>query len=411
MSLSPAPAAPETPIPGVALLGLSLAALASGVSLRLADALLPRLVAEFHITLGQASQVITAFAVAYGLSQLMFGPLGDRFGKYRVIAAACAASALTSLACALAQSHGALIVGRLLAGATAAAVIPLSMAWIGDVVPYERRQAVLARFLIGQIGGFALGVWAGGFAAEHLDWRMPFYGVALIFAVVALLLQWVRRRLPPAAVATRVTPGPVLPRLVAEFGAVLAKPWARVVLVTVFCEGAVVYGPFAFIAAHLHQRFGLPLSTVGGLVMLYALGGLGFALGARLLVRRLGEVRLVRIGSVFMAAAWAVLAFAPAWGWAPPACVLMGLGFYMMHNTLQTHATQMAPERRGAAVASFASCFFLGQSLGVALAGALVGTVGTAWVLASGAAGVLAVAAHFNRQRRQPAGLAAGLVS
>ena len=405
-SSSPLPPA----IPLVAIVGLSLAALASGVSLRLADALLPRLSREFSISLGQASQVITAFAVAYGLSQLLFGPLGDRFGKYRVIAWACAASALTSLLCALAQSHPALIAGRLVAGASAAAVIPLAMAWIGDVVPYERRQAVLARFLIGQITGFAIGVWAGGFAAEHLDWRTPFFGVAALFLTVAGVLQWVRRGLPASAVAPRAAaPGNLLQRTVGEFGAVLAKPWARVVLVTVFLEGASVYGPFAFIASHLHQRFGLPLSTVGALVMLFALGGLGFALSARVLVRRLGEVVLVRTGSVFMAAALAVLACAPDWGWAMPACALMGLGFYMMHNTLQTHATQMAPERRGAAVASFASCFFLGQSVGVGIAGLLVGRIGTGWVLAAGGAALLAVAWNFNRQRRSQAGVAAGM--
>ena len=404
---APIPAPIPAHIPVLALVALSLAALASGVSLRLADALLPRLMQEFSITLGQASQVITAFAVAYGLSQLLFGPLGDRFGKYRVIAWACAASAVTSLACAAAQSHAALLAGRLLAGATAAAVIPLSMAWIGDVVPYAQRQPVLARFLIGQISGFAIGVWAGGFAAAHLDWRMPFYAVALMFAAMALLLQWVRRRLPASAVATRAAPGPALRRMRDEFGAVLAQPWARVVLVTVFFEGAGVYGPFAFIAAHLHQRFGLPLSTVGALVMLYALGGLAFALAARLLVRHLGEVLLVRGGSVLMALALVLLASAPAWWWAMPACVVMGLGFYMMHNTLQTHATQMAPERRGAAVASFAACFFLGQSMGVGIAGLLVGTVGTAWVLVSGACCVLLVAWNFNHQRRVLAASAA----
>ncbi len=406
---APTHAAPAA-IPVVAIVGLSLAALASGVSLRLADALLPRLSQEFSISLGQASQVITAFAVAYGLSQLLFGPLGDRFGKYRVIAWACAASALTSLLCALAQRHPALIAGRLVAGASAAAVIPLAMAWIGDVVPYERRQAVLARFLIGQITGFAIGVWAGGFAAEHLDWRTPFFGVAALFLTVAVVLQWVRRGLPASAVAPRAAaPGNLLQRTVGEFGAVLAKPWARVVLVTVFLEGAAVYGPFAFIASHLHQRFGLPLSTVGALVMLFALGGLGFALSARVLVRRLGEVVLVRTGSVFMATALALLACAPDWGWAMPACALMGLGFYMMHNTLQTHATQMAPERRGAAVASFASSFFLGQSVGVGLAGLLVGHIGTAWVLGAGGAALLAVAWNFNHQRRSHAGVAAGM--
>lgn len=391
---------PNPPVPVLAITALALAALASGVSMRLADALLPRLAREFGVSLGQASQVVTVFAVAYGLAQLLFGPLGDRFGKYRVIGWSCAASALTALLCALAHSHDALMAARLLAGASSSAVIPLAMAWIGDVVAYERRQPVLARFLIGQITGFAIGVWAGGYAAEHLDWRTPFYGVAVLFALAAVLLQWVRRGLPASAVAPRAAaPGNLLQRTLGEFGAVLVRPWARVVLVTVFFEGACLYGPFAFIAAHLHQRFDLPLSTVGALVMLFALGSMSYALGARLLIGRLGEVVLVRTGSVFMAAALGVLAFAPTWWWAMPACALLGLGFYMMHNTLQTHATQMAPERRGAAVATFAASLFLGQSLGVGAAGLLVGVVGTGWVLSAGGAGMLLVAWNFNRQR------------
>jgi predicted MFS family arabinose efflux permease len=276
-------------------------------------------------------------------------------------------------------------------------------------VPYAQRQPVLARFLIGQISGFALGVWAGGYTAEHLPWRTPFFGIALLFVAVAGLLQWVRRGLPAAAVRPGAPSGGAFVRMAGEFKAVAAQPWARVVLVAVFFEGAAVFGPFAFIASHLHQRFGLPLSTVGGLMMGYALGGLGFALAARQLVTRLGEVRLVRFGALFMATALGVIATAPQWVWSVPACVLMGLGFYMMHNTLQTHATQMAPERRGAAVAAFAASLFIGQSAGVGLAGALLGRVGTTGVLIAGALGLLAVAWAFNRQRRLGAGAAAGV--
>lgn len=387
---------PQTPV--LAIAGLALAAMASGTSLRVADALLPRLANQFSVSIGQASQVITAFAVAYGLSQLFFGPLGDRYGKYRVIAWACLASCFTSLLCALAPDHIALMGARLVAGATAAAIIPLSMAWIGDAVPYERRQPVLARFLIGQITGFAVGVWLGGYAAEHLPWRTPFFVIAAFFLVVAITLQAVRTRLPVESLRPLSTQA-ALPRMVREFSAVLAKPWARVVLFTVFCEGASLYGPFAFIATHLHLRFGLPLSTVGALVMLFALGGLCFALLAQLFVKRLGEVMLVRAGALLMAVSFMAIAFAGAWWWAVPACALLGLGFYMMHNTLQTHATQMAPERRGAAVASFAACFFLGQSVGVGIDGLLVGRTGTAWLMVAGAVGVLATAWNFNRQR------------
>ena len=401
-------------VPLLAIVSLSLAAAASGMALRLTDAMLPRLASEFSVSLGQASLVITVFAVAYGLSQALFGPLGDRYGKYRVIAWACAASALTSLACALAPSWHALLLTRLLAGATAAAVIPLAMAWIGDVVPYERRQPVLARFLIGQIGGFSFGVWAGGFTAEHLTWRTPFFALALLFLLMAWVLRRARRGLPPAALQIAPRPGGTVPRhpfaaMVAEFGAVLAQRWARVVLVVVFFEGAAVYGPFAFIASHLHQRFDLPLSTVGALVMAYAGGGLVFALAARQLVVRLGEERLVRWGALLMAGALLALALLPAWAWAwaMPACAVMGLGFYMMHNTLQTHATQMAPERRGAAVAAFAACLFLGQAAGVGVAGLLVGQIGTAWVLAAGAAALPPVAAVFIHRLRRRAVLPA----
>jgi predicted MFS family arabinose efflux permease len=278
-------------------------------------------------------------------------------------------------------------------------VIPLAMAWIGDVVPYEHRQPVLARFLIGQITGFAAGVWIGGYTAEHWPWRTPFFGVAVFFAAVAVVLHRVRRQLPAAAVQPARAPGGALTSAAREFRAVAAKPWARVVLVAVFFEGAAVYGPFAFVASHLHLRLGLPLSTVGAMVMGFALGGLAFALNARQLVQRLGEVVLVRTGSVFMATALLTIALAPAPGWAVAACMLMGLGFYMMHNTLQTHATQMAPERRGAAVAAFASSFFLGQSAGVGMAGLVVGRTGTGWVLAAGALGLLLVAWGFNHQR------------
>jgi MFS family permease len=51
------------------------------------------------------------------------------------------------------------VIARTVAGTTAASIIPLSMAWIGDVISYERRQPILARFLIGQIFGLSTGVF------------------------------------------------------------------------------------------------------------------------------------------------------------------------------------------------------------------------------------------------------------
>ena len=354
---SPSPASTPRPhLPPGAIVCLSMAAFGSAMSLRINDALLPRLALEFTVSLGTAAQAISAFAIAYGVAQLMFGPLGDRFGKYRVIAWACAACAVTASLCGLANDFATLRLARALAGAPAAAIVPLSMAWLGDVVAYEERQPVLARFLIGQISGVTAGVWAGGFAADHLSWRTPYFVLGALFALVFVALRVLNRRLPDAARAMQLSSGSPLRRMASDFGHVLGKPWARIVLVSVFLEGVFLYGPFAFIASHLHQAFGLSLSMAGSLMMLFGLGGLLYAAFAGRLVRGLGEVGLVRWGSALLAAALLVVGFAPAWQWSVPGCLVAGLGFYMLHNTLQMNATQMAPERRGAAVSAFASC-------------------------------------------------------
>jgi predicted MFS family arabinose efflux permease len=397
---TPLPAAADA-IPRGAIACLSLAAFASGLSLRMNDALLPRLASEFGISLGAASQVISLFAIAYGVAQLGFGPVGDRYGKYRVIAWATLACAATALACAAAPGFDTLRVARIAAGVTAAALIPLAMAWIGDVVPYEQRQPVLARFLIGQILGLTTGVWLGGFAADHLSWRAPYVLTVLLFGAVSIALFALNRRLPAHARPTQPAGGPALQRAVAEFAGVLSRPWARAVLGLVFLEGMCLYGPFAFIASHLHAAFGLSLSAAGAMVMLYGLGGVVFALLSGGLVARLGEAGLARWGGGLMGLALLAIGYAPAWGWALAGCFVLGLGFYMLHNTLQVNATQMAPQSRGAAVSAFAACFFLGQSAGVSLGGWWVGTIGTDRFLALGALGVLAVAFAFVALHRR----------
>ena len=349
--------------------------------------------------------MISFFSIAYGLAQLLFGPLGDRFGKYRVIACATLGCAAATLLCGVAWSFPALLAARVLAGATAAAIIPLSMAWIGDVVAYDERQPVLARFLIGQIVGLAGGVWFGGFTADHLSWRAPYFVIAALLVAISAALFALNRRLPPRArhLSKAAESGSALGRIAADFGHVLEHRWARVILVTVFLEGMLLYGPFAFFPAHLHRSFGIALSFAGSLVMLYGFGGLLFATTSSRLVPLLGEVGLARWGGVLLSLAMLAVGLGPAWWWAIPGCLIAGLGFYMLHNTLQINATQMAPERRGAAVASFASSFFLGQSAGVTIAGAAAERFGTAGTIAGGALGVLAVAMVFGALRaRRP---------
>ncbi len=396
MNDSPAPEAGSPPL--LAIVCLSLAAGASAMAMRVNDALLPQLAQIFGVPLATTAQVVSFYALAYGASQVLWGPIGDRFGKYRVVAWAVLACALASLACAFAGDFGQLRAARVLAGMLAAAIIPLSIAWLGDVVPYERRQPVLARFLIGQITGLASGVWLGGVAADHLGWRVPYFVLAGLYGVVGAQLFVGLRRLPPgssgrsgSAVASSLT------RTLGDFREVLGGRWAQILLLIVFLEGSFLFGPLAFMAAHLHHRLGVSLTVAGSLVMVFGAGGLVYALGARRLVRGLGEAGLARAGALFLCLGLGAIAAAPSWIFGVLGSLLAGLGFYMLHNTLQVNATQMAPRVRGAAVSLFAASFFLGQSAGVTLIGWVSARIGSGPAIGLGAGALLGIGLGFGQ--------------
>ena len=124
------------------------------------------------------------------------------------------------------------------------------------------------------------------------------------------------------------------------------------------------------------HRLGATFAIAGLVLAVYAFGALGYSFSARRLISRLGERGLVLLGGAIIAVGYLMLALAPSIPFAIPALVLLGLGFYMFHNTLQTNATQMAPEARGLAVSLFAFFLFIGQSIGVALAAPIVDSYG-----------------------------------
>jgi YNFM family putative membrane transporter len=139
-----------------------------------------------------------------------------------------------------------------------------------------------------------------------------------------------------------------------------------------------MWGVFAYVGADLHTRFGLSFTLVGAFVAAFAVGGLLYAATVQQLVNRLRQPGLAFGGGLVLGAAYLLLALAPAWWLAPVEIVAIGLGFYMLHNTFQTNATQMTPQARGTAVAIFSSALYLGQSAGVAAAALVVDRAGAA---------------------------------
>ncbi|MFY9347025.1 MAG: MFS transporter [Orrella sp.] len=357
---------------------LALASFASTSTIRVLDPALPQLALAFDITTGQAAKVVTVFAIAYGLMLFVFGPIGDRFGKYKTLSLTTLACSVSSLLVALAPSFEWLLVARVVSAITGAAIVPLSMAWIGDHIPYEQRQTTLAQFTIGTILGITSGQFIGGIFTDTVGWQGAFYFLAVLFLIVGSIL-WSQRHLAQEVPSTAGTKG--WRAIVLPVVTVLKVRWARVVVLTVLLEGALVFGVLSYIPSFLQERHGMSPSAAGATAGLFAVGAFVYVFNARWLVARLGEIPMVRLGGILVCLCYVTYLFAPGWGWALLASAVTGLGYYFVHAVLQTRATQMAPSLRGTAVSLSSSCLLLGQAIGVSLGAIVVDRLGIDWLL------------------------------
>jgi predicted MFS family arabinose efflux permease len=373
---------------------------------RMCDPMLPALAQEFHSNLAEVAWVISLFAIAYGLMQIVYGPLADRIGKFRVVAFTTLMCSVGCLASALAPDLTWLVASRVLVAAFAAAIIPVSMAWVGDNTPYEIRQETLARVGLGTMLGLVSGQIIGGVFTDTAGWRWGFAFVGLLF-LLAGSAMWLDPRARPGT-ERRAD----LPTNAAAIGNapwqqarhVLSQRRARRILGTVLLHGASFFGAFALVASHLHESLHISLSHSGVLAGLFGLGGVLYMLVAKHVIRRLGTTGLCRGGGTLVVMSLATIAFCPWWPAVALASLVSGVGFSMFHNTLQAHASEMAPGMRGIGMSLFAGTLFTGQSIGVVITSTLSGSLGMGVLIALGGCSMLTLALLFpTLMRHAPA--------
>jgi MFS family permease len=348
---------------------------------------------EFMVAAATAALLTSAFALPYALIQPILGPVGDAWGKMRVIRACLVVLVVALTACAFAPDLATLSVLRAISGAAAGGIIPLSIALIGDRVPLERRQVALARLIVASLTGSIIGGAFAAFAEPFIGWR----GVMILCALASLVgVAMLRDNAaePPRRLA--------FVESLRRYRFILGQPLARACYLAVFLEGALLHGTFPFLGVIFVER-GIAASNgaaeAGFTIAGYAVGGLLFAALAPLLLLRFGQARTVVLGGLALAVGQVVLALAPAVWVAVASMVFTGLGFYMVHSAIQTRVTEVAPHARGSAVALHACSFFLGQAFGPVVMGMMRATIGPVPALLASAAGLLALAIWVARAR------------
>ncbi len=160
--------------------------------------IVPAVQADLGVSLGTINVAISLTALFSGMFIVVAGGLADRIGRKKITYVGLILSVIGSLLLVLANGSMFLIIGRILQGLSAAAIMPATIALMKEYFAGEERQRALSYWSIGSWGGSGLCSFFGGAVATSMGWKWIF-----IFSIVfALLAMWLIKDTPESKAET-----------------------------------------------------------------------------------------------------------------------------------------------------------------------------------------------------------------
>jgi predicted MFS family arabinose efflux permease len=307
--------------------------------------LLPEISRSLDTTDAWVGRTVSGYAVAAAAAALIVAPRSDRLGRRRFLVGAAALLGLSSALTALTPAFAAFALARVATGAAAGVVSALTVAAIGDAVPYERRGRAMGWVAASYVAAPILGMFAAGRIGDALGWRANYLAFAALGGVFAFVVHaGLRERIaPPAAGPAKAPPSTYLSFL-------RSRSTAAGALSAFFVTGGLT-GFLLFLSAFLSEQMGLTLTERSHVFVLCGIGSVGGALGAGWLSDRLGKLRIAMTGSLALALFLAAVPAASG-AWLYAVLALVGLAASARFAPLQSIVTELVPaEARGAYVA------------------------------------------------------------
>ncbi|MCY3747639.1 MAG: MFS transporter [Acidobacteria bacterium] len=320
--------------------------------------LIAALAAGLGVGVADVGLAISAYSFAAAAAALVMGPLSDARGRRPYLLLGAALMLTAAAVIALTPSYAAFVVARIAAGFAGGTIAALAVAWVADLVPYQRRGKVMAFLMGGAMGAAILGQVGAAFAAARFGHPLVYAALALLAALTLAMLGAL-----PEGGSRENTRGP-FGRQLAGHLEFLRSPVHRTAAFAAFCMSGSLVGISAYASGWLQEVRGFSLEQVG---VLY--GGLGAAIMAAQLIAgpladRLGKRRFTVLTSGVVAAMTPVLPWLSS---TPLVVALLLFGCLAVARIAAFTAlrSELVPRNRRAGFLGFSNVF---SQLGIAAA-------------------------------------------
>ena len=363
------------------LLALAMGAFGIGVTEFAPMGMLPGIATDLGVSIPAAGLLVSAYAMGVLIGAPLMTLTTGRIDRRTLLVGLMGIFTLGNALSALADGYWTLMIARVVTSFNHGAFFGVGSVVAASLVPADRRAGAVAAMFTGltvaTIGGVPLATWAG----EVLGWRTAFAGIAGVGAVAMLSL---RLALPPLP----VTQGSDMR---AELRVLTRGPVLAALALTVVGASA-MFTVFTYIVPILRDETHASTGFVTAMLVLYGVGlTIGNTLGGRMADR---SIERTLVGSFAVLAAVLVV-FAGVMHWPLPAAaaiLIWGIASFAIVPPLQMRVMEAAADAPNLASAMNIGAFNLGNAIGAALGGGVIGAgLGLPAVALAGAA--MAVAA------------------
>ncbi|MFM0669442.1 MFS transporter [Paraburkholderia sediminicola] len=364
---------------------LALGAFAIGTEGFMISPLLPGLAADLSVKIETAGQLVTVFALSYGLSSPVLTALSGSLNRRTLLLASMIAFALSNVLAMVAPNFWALMGARVLLALSAGLYVPGANALASVIVPPERRGRAIAVVNGGITIAIALGVPLGAVVGHALGWRMTFAGVAGLATLAAAglvigLPRDIGAGIPVATLRERI--------------AVARNPVVLATLLTTTLWATGAYTVYTYLSPFLASVTGLAGAQIGMVMFMWGLAAAAGVVTGGNASDRFGPLAVIVPTIALSGLAFATLSISA--GFMSPAAALIpvlvaialwGVAHWAFYPAQQARLIDIAGLKVASIVLSLnASFMYIGFSMGAAL-GALTlahgGVAGLGWVAAA----------------------------
>ncbi|WP_163195653.1 MFS transporter [Clostridium thermarum] len=324
--------------------------------------LLINIAKDLNIGISSAAASVIAYMLTFGLFTIIFGPLGDRYGKTKIINIAAFGTAVFSVLGAFAFNLPSLIFFRAMNGAFGAGIFPVTMALVGESFETANRQKAIGKVMGMMFLGGASATAIGGVLAFIGSWRIVYF----VYGVAELILAVIMIRILPKSKG-------VMEKL--EFAKVykeaLSNKYLVAVIGTIMLVGFSVFGSFTYTGKLVESRTGYNVLSVGLILTLF---GLATVIGGRIAPKL--RTKLKSNFLLFSGLLGSISLFAISFGLNS---IIIGLGlfgfglaFVSLQSTLVSTAQETLPKLRGTAMSLASFNMFVGGAIGTSINGRII---------------------------------------